>query len=222
MFGGRRGKLIAFSGIDGAGKSTQIGLLIDELKRRGEKPVYYWSRGGYTGPFLALKSGLRKILGKRLPSAGRSDSREKAFQGPFVLSLWLALAMADLILVYGVYIRFLSLTGKVVLADRYLWDTWVDFRLNFPESRFDQGLLWRVLCWVSPKPDRAFLFIVPVEEALRRSALKDEPFPDSAAVLSKRLELYTTALTETIWHRIDGLQPVAAIQKEIQKLAIEH
>lgn len=217
-----KGKIIAFSGIDGAGKSTQIDLLIRELKSQGQKTAYYWSRGGYTGPFLAFKNLLRRALGGRLPPPGRSEKREKVFQRPFVCSLWLTLAIVDLILVYGIYIRFLTFMGKVVLADRYLWDTWIDFQLNFPDSRFDKSLLWRVLCKVSPKPAGAFLFLVPVEEALRRSALKSEPFPDSEEVLRKRIVLYTTAFPATIWHCIDSLRPVDDIQKEVQELVLGH
>lgn len=42
--GARRGLLVAFSGINGAGKSTQIELLMDRLRQEGQNPTYVWTR----------------------------------------------------------------------------------------------------------------------------------------------------------------------------------
>jgi len=40
--------LIAFSGIDGAGKSTQLEFLQNYFAGMQRKAVYLWTRGGYT------------------------------------------------------------------------------------------------------------------------------------------------------------------------------
>ncbi len=40
----RRGLLIAFSGIDGSGKTTQVKLLRDHLRQRGVETSKMWSR----------------------------------------------------------------------------------------------------------------------------------------------------------------------------------
>jgi dTMP kinase len=209
-----RGRLIAFSGIDGAGKSTQIDLLFRSLRERGKRPVYLWTRGGYTGPFNALKTLLRRIIGRKLPPSGRNDKRDKAFKKKWVQNLWLILAMLDLMLVYGIYVRISRFFGRVVIADRYLWDTWIDFRLNFPDVDIDQWILWKILVWISPKPDAAFLLLIPVEECLHRSKLKNEPFPDSEDVLQRRLIFYRK-LSHRL-HILDGLKPVDVIHKEIK------
>ena len=211
---GRRGKLIAFSGIDGAGKSTQIQLLLDDLRKRGKRPVYLWTRGGYTGPFNALKTLVRRIIGRKLPPSGRNDERAKAFKKKWARNLWLILAILDLMLVYGIYVRVNRTFGRVVIADRYLWDTWIDFRLNFSDVDIEQWVLWKILVWISPKPDAAFLLLVPVEESLRRSKLKNEPFPDSEDVLQRRLILYRE-LSHRL-HILDGLKPVDVTHKEIK------
>lgn len=209
-----RGQLISFSGIDGVGKSTQVDLLLQSLRESGKKPGYLWTRGGYTGPFNALKTLLRRIIGRKLPPSGRNDERDKVFKKKWVRNLWLILAIFDLMIVYGVYMRVNRILGRVMVADRYLWDTWIDFQLNFPDVDIDRWILWKILVWISPKPDRAFLMLVPIEECLRRSKLKNEPFPDSEDVLQRRLILY-----KEFSHRLyvlDGLKPIDVIHKEIK------
>jgi hypothetical protein len=37
------------------------------------------------------------------------------------------------------------------------------------------------------------LFLLPVDESIRRSKLKNEPFPDSKEVLESRLSVYKTS-----------------------------
>lgn len=213
-----RGRLIAFSGIDGAGKSTQIQYIQKTLREKGRKTVYLWTRGGYTGPFNSLKGLLRRLLGKRLPPAGRTQQREKVLNNKRIKIVWLSLAMLDLILVYGVYARLLKWMGRVVIADRYLWDTWIDFKLNFPRSGFDQWILWKLLKLFSPKPDHFFLLLVPIEESLRRSKLKNEPFPDTKEVLQKRLSYYYRFSESMDWHVLHCMRPIDNIAEEIAEI----
>jgi thymidylate kinase len=187
----KRGMLITFSGIDGAGKSTQIQVMLRALQNAGHRPVYLWTRGGYTPGFELLKVLLRWLSrGHALPPRGRSAHRQKAFTNPLVRKAWLSLAVFDLLLVYAVYIRWLTFTGSAVVCDRYLWDTQIDFVLNFPMERVTHWPLWKLLTWLTPRPDASFLLLVPVAESVRRSGLKNEPFPDSADVLKQRLERY--------------------------------
>jgi thymidylate kinase len=182
--------LIAFSGLDGAGKSTQIILLSKWLQKEGCRVAYAWARGGYTPGFEAIKRALRRLSGRRLPPPGVSSDRQKTLSRPLVAKLWLTLAMLDLILYWGVYLRWLRLRGKVVICDRYLDDTRLDFRRNFPQIVFENFLLWGVLERITPKADVAFVLWIPVEESMQRSLAKNEPFPDDVATLKWRLAAY--------------------------------
>ncbi|MBU4231031.1 MAG: hypothetical protein L6277_09600 [Desulfobacterales bacterium] len=210
-----RGSLITFGGLDGAGKSTQIALLTDYLVKSGRKPVYIWTRGGYTSVLQGLKTLSRRFLHRRFPPSGNSPQRSYAFSKWWVRRLWLSLALLDLLWVYGVQIRWHRYRGRLVLCDRYLWDTAIDFRLNFPQEKLDHYWLWRLLGRISPRPDAAFLMLLTVEESVRRSEIKGEPFPDSAEVLRQRLAYYQDLISRVPFHVLDGSQPITTLFNQI-------
>jgi len=199
-----KGLLITFSGLDGAGKSTQIDLLMDRLRAGGHDPVYLWTRGGYTALFERLKSLLRRLPGRAMPPAGPNPARAQAFRKGWVRRAWLVLALLELIWVYGLQIRWWQVRGRDVVCDRYLWDTLIDFRLNYSEERVESWWLWFILARVAPQPDVAFLMLVPVEESVQRSDLKGEPFRDPPAVLAERLVQYQTMAQGSRWTVLNG------------------
>ena len=210
-----QGSLITFSGLDGAGKSTQIAFLTDHLVTSGRKPVCIWTRGGYTILLQGLKTLSRRFLHRRLPPSGNSPQRSYAFSKWWVRRLWLSLALLDLLWVYGVQIRWHRHRGRLVLCDRYLWDSAIDFRLNFPQEKLDHYWLWRLLGRISPQPDAAFLMLLTVEESVRRSKMKGEPFPDPPEVLRQRLACYQDLIPRVPFHVLDGSQPIAALFNQI-------
>lgn len=211
-----RGGLITFSGIDGAGKSTQIALVMEHLHGKGERPVYLWTRGGYTPLFEGLKAILRRLAGRAVPPPGNNPRRAQALGRRRVRRLWLALAILDLLLVYGVKIRWLRWRGRSVVCDRYLWDTLIDFRLYHSVENVERWFLWRLLAGMTPRADAAFLILVPVEESVRRSDLKGEPFRDPPGILAKRLAEYEALLGQPGWHPMDGRRPIPDLAAEVQ------
>lgn len=183
--------MIAFSGLDGAGKSTQIELIQKFYKKENIKSKYFWSRGGYTPGMEKIKGLLRNSKSNHIPSnRGKSKEREQSFSKPIIRKIWLSLAILDLIYFYGVYIRVKELFGVRVICDRYIFDTSIDFRLNFSQENVNKWWLWRLMLLLAMKPNKHFVLTIPVEESLRRSKLKEEPFPDSEETLKTRLDDY--------------------------------
>lgn len=207
--------LVVFSGIDGAGKSTQIERLRAYLNRRGVPNVTCWSRGGYTPLFELAKRVLRRVPGNALPASGHSERRDHAFRSGWVRRLWLTIGILDLAVLYGARIRWWRLRGKLVICDRYLSDTRIDFRLNFPDERVDSWWSWRLLARVSPRPDLGFLLLIPVEECLQRSRRKEEPFPDSPERIEARLACYRRVEGAPGWSVLDGLRPASELSDAI-------
>jgi thymidylate kinase len=212
----QHGLLVVFSGLDGAGKSTQIQILTDHLYETGQRTKYIWARGGYTPTLERLKGLARKTLKGGLPSSGHSVKRQQSFQKAYVRRLWLTVAMLDLIWLYGVKLRWQIWRGQAMICDRYLDDTLIDFRLNFPQEQIERWWLWRGLAHVTPTPDVTFWMWIPVEESVRRSAIKGEPFPDSPAVLTRRLSEYEALATLHGWQSLDGRRSIVDLAGEIQ------
>tara|TARA_R110002049_G_scaffold303988_1_gene498773 strand:+ start:9726 stop:10376 length:651 start_codon:yes stop_codon:yes gene_type:complete len=210
--------IIAFSGLDGAGKSTQIELLKNYFENYGEKVILFWSRGGYTPGMQFLKDLMRKSKNSKIPSGqGHSKEREKSFSNPFIRKIWLSLAILDLIFFYGIYLRFKSIFGYRVICDRYIFDTHIDFKLNFPQEKVDKWLLWKLLIIFAKKPKRHFVLTIPVKESIRRSALKDEPFPDSEETLDLRLKDYLDFVKKQSFAiHIDGTKDIDEIHNFIK------
>lgn len=213
-----KGKLIVFSGLDGAGKSTQIKLIVEYLRSRGWPPKFIWTRGGYTSLFNGLKNLLRKLMGGRVPPPGRNEKRERVMSSKRVQKFWLIIALLDLLRVYAVQIRFWLWFGKIVICDRYSIDALIDFKINFKDQDVERWFLYKLLLWASPRPDVSFLMLIPVEEAIRRSGRKDEPFPDSPEILTKRLSMYQELLNDENWNILNGLKCREELAFEIRQI----
>lgn len=211
-------KLWAFSGIDGAGKTTQIEMLIERLRREGRPVRRIWARGGYTPLFEFAKGLLRRTSSRALPKPGRSKARTQQFRRPLIRKVWLLISIFDLFLYYGVYVRWLRLTGRIVVSDRWVMDTELDFELNFAEEHVPRWLSWRLLKAFMPRPAEHFVFLIPVEESLRRSEEKNEPFPDDAEVLAKRLAFYRASIGQGAGREMNGMLK----REEIHDQVAEH
>lgn len=183
--------MIAFSGLDGAGKSTQIKLLIDFYSEKKIKSLMFWSRGGYTPGMEFFKGILRRFNNSTIPKErGESSKRDASFSNNYIRKTWLTLSILDLLFYYTIYIRIIEFFGVVVICDRYLFDTLLDFKRNFPQENVHKWLLWRLLMRVSATPKKHFVLVISVKKSQERSNLKNEPFPDSKETLKFRLNKY--------------------------------
>ena len=209
--------IVTFSGMDGAGKTTQINKLISKLENHKKHVSYIWARGGYTPGFELLKKIIRKVFRKSVPKSGFSTDRKKIISKPFVSWIWLNIAIFDLAILYGVIVRLKLLFGYTIICDRYIDDTALDFKLNFPNTNFENMFVWKLLNFIATSPDKSFLFLIPVEVSMQRSIQKNEPFPDSQEILQSRLNSYNdnNLFCQDKYFVIDGTKNIEKVESII-------
>jgi len=208
-----KGKLIALSGIDSSGKSTQIINIVNYLP----SSTVRWSRGGYTPLFNTLKAIMRKSPKIFIPDAGYSIHRDTVFQSPMISRIWLMASILDLIIYYGIWYRIL-LTKKSLIADRYIWDTLIDFKINFPKFNIESWFFWRMLIKVYKKPDISIILTLSPEISIARSIKKNEPFMESIKIRKTRIDFYQKMIQSNKWvYIIDGSQSRDDVWNEILK-----
>jgi thymidylate kinase len=219
----RRGIVVALSGVDCAGKSTQCELLEEHLRVLGHEPVRVWTRAGYTPGLKAVKAFLRRLSGRKPReregvSEAPSQYPRRAANLPnrFQRWLWITSALLDLLWVYGLQLRVWRASGGAVLCDRYLLDCLVDFRVNFPEDRIERRLLCRLLRRVAVKPDVALCMLVPAEQTMERSLGKQRFHWETLEVLQRRHGQYRDLSRELGILVYDGARPSAEIAEAIK------
>jgi thymidylate kinase len=182
--------IIAVSGVDCAGKSTQIALLAQHLRAHGARPDVRWHRPGYSKGLDLARAAVRRLRPGAIPAPGPSAARERAFGSPRVQRTWAAMALVDTLIHYALDVRARSLAGHAVICDRYVDDGLLDLRLRFPDLHTDRWLATRALLRATPRPDLAVLLMLDRRHVQARIDRKAEPFPDPPETRERRHAAY--------------------------------
>lgn len=209
--------MISFSGIDCGGKSTQIERISEYLKSRGKRCRVIHSRGGYTPMLELVKTLIRRDRGGNAEDHARY--REEVHGSPKKRKLLLWLSIADLGAYYGIWFRLVELFGTTILADRYFWDSYIDFKMKYPEFDFERWLVWRVAKAIYKKPKHSIIYTIPAELSMYRSTLKDEPWPEPVEVRRDRIDRYMAEIDKGRWqHIIDATPSIEEVFEETVKV----
>lgn len=160
--------LISFSGIDGAGKTTQIDNLIDVLRDAGLRTrlIAFWDD---IATFRRFREGLGHAIFRGETGVGAPGNpvnrRDKNIQNPFTIAARMVLCLID-----AINMRFAiakirrTQDADVVIFDRYLYDQLVNLDIRYRASRIYTQLLLKFV----PRPDIAFLLDADPELARAR------------------------------------------------------
>jgi thymidylate kinase len=209
-----RGQLISFSGVDSAGKSTQIEALRTDLLRQGVVVKVLWYRPGYSPMLDRLRAVVRRVRPGALPPRGPTAERQAAFSRPFVQRTWVRVALIDTLLRLAL-VRWWLARGAIVICDRYVDDWCLDLQLNFPLVDTHCSGLSRLMQRLAPPPKTSLLLLLGWDEMTRRAATKSEPFPDSPEIRRKRFDAYQALADNGTFQTIEADRSPEQVHQDI-------
>lgn len=165
--GTHRPTLVSFSGIDGAGKSTQIDILRTRLRESGVRvlPVAFWEEVAMLTRFRAFTSHalFKGDQGIGTP-ANPVNRRDKNVRSWYMTPLRFLLYFLDALSLRVVVAKVLRTDADVVIFDRYLYDELANLLLNDRIARAYVHLLLKLV----PSPDIAYLLDADPVQARER------------------------------------------------------
>jgi thymidylate kinase len=205
--------VVSFSGIDGAGKSTQIEALSARLIEDGLRVrlIRFWDD-------VARLKGIRETSGHRIFKGDKGvgspqapiNRRDKNVQSGAMTCIRFFLYFVDAVSVRRVVKRALRSDADVVIFDRYTWDELANLNLRNP---IVQAYI-RVLMTFVPRPHLSYLLDAePLQARLRKPE-----YPLDFLYANRQAYL-------TLARRIGGItviapMPVEEVTRQIVELAL--
>lgn len=206
--------IISFSGIDSAGKTTQIDKLTAFLDAHKVKYTKRWSKARGTPGVEFIKSFFRKEKG--LGEAELQANRKLIYKNTKKQRLLYIASLLDLCWYWGVYFRYLNWTHQVLICDRYLWDTYVEMKHDFYSIDIDKSILWKLVKVFAVKPAISFVFIIPAELSLKRDIEKGTNGTEDIDRKKSKIALYMHLVMQKKWsHVMDGTKTREMLHQEV-------
>lgn len=192
----QRPMLISISGVDGSGKTTYGNALYEHLIFCELRTKLVWSRVG-SSSFLKPFSKTAKILfgwkkGKGIKSGYIQESEaigKELFKKSSALRiLGLSMLLLEMVCQYFFKVTLPLLLRKVVICDRYIYDTLVDMATRYDlDTNSSEGRLFtKILTALTAKPDVAYSLDLRVEDVCNRREVGFEEM----ILIREQIDLY--------------------------------
>lgn len=208
--------IVAFSGIDSSGKTTQIDIFEKYCKDQKICVGKIWGKGRGTPGVLLIKEIVRQDRG--MTPEQKKEHREQIYKNSKKRYWLLTASILDLWWYFGLWYRIKNWTHKILICDRYIWDTYIDFRSEFPEYDIDNWFIWKTAVKLAPKAKHSFMFYITAEESYRRDQQKGDLTLDPLEVKIAKVDKYMKLINSGKWEVvIDGTRDRESISEEVRK-----
>lgn len=209
----RRPRLVSFSGIDGAGKSTQIQALRARLNDVGARVslVTFWDD-------VARLTRVREVTGHSLFKGDKGvgtpaqpvNRRDKNVRSWYMTAVRFGLYFVDAISLRIEVARALRTNTDVIIFDRYLYDELANLSL---QNRIERAYVRLLLPFV-PQPDVSFVLDAdPVQARARK--------PEYPLDFLHRSRASYLALSELVsGMTVVAPQPVQDVEQQVSQIVL--
>ncbi len=212
---GEQAKIVTFSGIDGAGKSTQIQALTLWLHSSGltVRSLSFWDD---VVMFARLREGMSGRIFKGDPGIGSPDKpvnrRDKNVRSRPVTGVRFFLYFLDALNTWRKVHSEKNSQADVVIFDRYIYDELANLPL---QRRFTQIAI-SVLSRIIPKPDIAY--VIDAEPLAARQRKPEYPLE----FIRENREAYLTLSRLITGIQVIGPLPVESTEQRVKEVFAEY
>jgi len=212
-----KNRLICIIGPDGVGKTTQVKMLIDRLRKEGINCEYKWLRFHH---FFSLPLlGFARLMGlsevKTLKSGGKIGYHY-FYRSKAISSLYPIFLLIDtlIFITNKIYIP-MKLFKKTIVCDRFVYDAIVDLMISTGNYEIYKSKIGKLFLSLIPQNSRIIMLIAN-EEILRKR--REDVMHDTT--LNLKIKLYKKLADEFDILTIDAGLSIEEIQKNIENITI--
>ena len=168
--------LVAITGVDGSGKTTQAAMLRAAFRSCAIRARCVWSRASSSSFMdLFIRWGKRLMRQGDAPvgtpnGQGVLHARQAMLSSQLARWGWQWLVVFDLLVRYWLQVGWPLLRGEVVIADRYVDDGLADLAVHLGWKSPERALAGRLLRLLSPHPHMTYVLNLPASVAAARMA----------------------------------------------------